>query len=433
MTVAFTAQIAQNPYLPRGGTLVHAVVTVASTGAAAGPGGRPLTEALLVDCSGSMDGDKIRNAKAAVAVAIDQLRADGSFCVVAGSDRASVVYPMAPASDANKAAAKQVVGRLTAGGGTAMSTWLTAALGEFGKVKAGHIPHALLLTDGKNESETEAALAAAVGRCEGKFQCDARGVGTDWVPDQLRVITGRLLGTLDIIPQPGDIPADFRRAVGTAMGKTVADVVLRLWTPVGAAVEFCRQVYPETVDLTNRAATNPASPQVRDYPTGAWGEEKRDYHLCVRVSQGQVGQRMLAGRVSLVVTADGTEAKLSEGMILASWTDDESQSAAIDPSVAHYTGQAELAGAIHEGLKAKAAGDEAAATLHLSRAVRIAAKSHPETMVLLRKVVDIVDERQGTVKLRRGVAKEDEFTLDTRSVRTARGPKTPKDERGPGT
>lgn len=430
MTVAFTAQVAQNPYLPRGGNLVHAVVSVASTGAAvAGPGGRPLAEALLVDCSGSMDGEKIRNAKAAVAVAIDQLRPDSSFCVVAGSDRASVVYPMAPATDPNKAAAKQVVGRLTAGGGTAMSTWLTAALGEFGRVKTGHIPHALLLTDGKNESETDAALAAAVGRCEGKFQCDARGVGTDWVPDQLRVITGRLLGTLDIIPQPGDIPSDFRRVVGTAMGKTVADVVLRLWTPVGATIEFCRQVYPETVDLTNRAATSPNTPQVRDYPTGAWGEEKRDYHLAVRVSQGQVGQRMLAGRVSLVVTAGGTETKLSEGMILASWTDDESQSAVIDPSVAHYTGQAELASEIREGLKAKAAGDEASATLHLSRAVRIASKSHPETMVLLRKVVDIVDERQGTVKLRRGVAKEDEFTLDTRSVRTARVPKTPKDEK----
>jgi hypothetical protein len=138
---------------------------------------------------------------------------------------------------------------------------------------------------------------------------------------------------------------------------------------------------------------------------------------------------MLAGRVSLVVSAGGTETKLSEGMILAVWTDDESQSAVIDPSVAHYTGQAELAGAIQAGLKAKAAGDEAAATLHLSRAVKIAAKSHPETMVLLRKVVDIQDERQGTVKLRRGVAKEDEYTLDTRSVRTAR-PK-PKDERDP--
>jgi len=41
-------------------------------------------------------------------------------------------------------------------------------------------------------------------------------------------------------------------------------------------------------------------------------------------------------------------------------------------------------------------------------------------MKLLRKVVEIEDERQGTVKLRRDVKREDEFALDTRSTKTAR-------------
>ena len=43
----------------------------------------------------------------------------------------------------------------------------------------------------------------------------------------------------------------------------------------------------------------------------------------------------------------------SQGNVLAAWTDDDSQSAVIDPSVAHYTGQAELASAIRDGLKAR--------------------------------------------------------------------------------
>ena len=103
MAIAFTAQVAQNPFLPRGGELVHAVLSVACTGTA--PGRRPLAEALLIDCSGSMEGEKVRHAKAAVAAAIDQLRDDARFCVIAGSDRAAVVYPMAPATDANRAAA----------------------------------------------------------------------------------------------------------------------------------------------------------------------------------------------------------------------------------------------------------------------------------------------------------------------------------------
>jgi hypothetical protein len=236
----------------------------------------------------------------------------------------------------------------------------------------------------------------------------------------LRKISGKLLGTVDIIPEPAAIEADFRRVIEAVLGKFMADVSLRLWTPVGAAVEFCTQVYPEKVDLTARARNDPANPQVREYPTGAWGEEKRDYHIAIKVKPGQVGQKMLAGRASLIVREQGTETKLSEGMILAVWTDDEAQSAVIHPAVAHYTGQAELADAIQKGLKARQAGDEAQATALLGRAVQIAAQSNPETMKLLRKVVDVQDEKQGTVKLRKGVRKEDEFALDTRSTKTAR-------------
>ena len=69
-------------------------------------------------------------------------------------------------------------------------------------------------------------------------------------------------------------------------------------------------------------------------------------------------------------------------MILAVWTDDESQSALINPAVAHYTGQTELATAIQQGLKARERGDEAQATQLLGRAVQIAAASNPDTMKL---------------------------------------------------
>jgi von Willebrand factor type A C-terminal domain len=46
-------------------------------------------------------------------------------------------------------------------------------------------------------------------------------------------------------------------------------------------------------------------------------------------------------------------------------------------------------------------------------------------MNLLRKVVQVEDETQGTVKLIKSVKREDEFALDTRSTRTARVQKGP--------
>jgi hypothetical protein len=415
----FSVQVFQNQYLPQGAALLDAVVSITSTaGAGAGPG-RKLVEALLVDCSTSMDGDNIRNARAASETAIDLLREDAWFCVIAGSDTGQLVYPLSQATAANKATAKGRVRLLKAKGGTAMSTWLDRALQEFRKMP-GEIHHALLLTDGVNEGESEARLLAVLAECEGVFQCDARGVGVHWRPDELRKISGKLLGTVDIIPKPADMADAFRTVIENAMGKSLADVHLRLWTPQGANVEFCRQVYPETVELTARAKIHPQNPQVRDYPTGAWGEEKRDYHLCIRVVPGKVGQKMCGGRVSLVATEKGQETKSPDTMILGVWTEDEGLSAVINPEVAHYTGQAELASVIQDGLKARAAGDEERATALLGRAVQIAAQSNPETMKLLRKVVDIEDEKQGTVKLTKRVNREDEFALDTRSTKTAR-------------
>jgi hypothetical protein len=128
---------------------------------------------------------------------------------------------------------------------------------------------------------------------------------------------------------------------------------------------------------------------------------------------------MLAGRLSLVA-ADGSTV-LGKGLIRAVWTDDEALSTRINPAVAHFTGQAELAAAIQDGLEARKAGDERTATARLGRAVALAtASGHEDTAKLLAKVVDIDDPVTGTVRLKRRVDDADEMALDTRSTKTVR-------------
>jgi hypothetical protein len=134
-----------------------------------------------------------------------------------------------------------------------------------------------------------------------------------------------------------------------------------------------------------------------------------------------VGDEVLAGRASLVYSAQGVENKAAEARILAVWTDDESKSTRIDRVVAHYTGQAELAQSIQAGLDAQARGDTEKATALLGKAVKIANDSGNEaTAKLLRRVVDVEDAETGTVRLKQGVAKEDSMALETRSTKTAR-------------
>jgi hypothetical protein len=255
----------------------------------------------------------------------------------------------------------------------------------------------------------------ALETSQGQFQCDCRGVGTDWVVSELRKVSTALLGTVDIVADPADLAADFTNMIEAAMGKAVNDVSIRLWTPQGASVKFVKQVAPIIEDLTDKRT--PVNPLTNDYPTGAWGDESRDYHVCIDVHAGNVGDEMLAGRVSLVVNGEPQ----SQTLVKAIWTDDTQLSTRINPAVAHYTGQAELAQVIQEGLEARKAGDEGTATMKLGRAVQLAAQSGNEgTTKLLSKVVEVEDAATGTVKLKKKVDDADEMALDTRSTKTVR-------------
>jgi hypothetical protein len=414
----FKAEVFQNAYLPAGASEVHAIMTVtAGAGTAAAPQSRLF--GILCDVSGSMEGGKIAAAKSAMAKLVTMLPQDCDFFIVTGSDQARLVVPVSAATQRNRDNALAAIRGINAVGGTTISVWLRAALDQFRSVQGG-VKQALLLTDGQNEKQDSQALADALALCEGQFQCDCRGVGTDWEVDQLRLIAGKLLGTTDIIPSPAQIEADFRAILQKALSKTVSDVFLRLWTPQGAAVKYCKEVSPELVDLTGRARQT--KPQVREYPTGAWGRaESRDFHFCIAVKPGVVGDEVLAGRASLVYWLAGAEHKVAEARILAVWTDDEAKSTKIDRAVAHYTGQADLAQSIQEGMDARAQGDDGKATALLGRAVQIAHDSGNEaTAKLLRKVVDVEDAEKGTVRLKKSVAKEDSMALETRSTKTAR-------------
>jgi uncharacterized protein YegL len=425
MSNQFKAEVFQNQYLPQGTKEVHAIMTVSVEGGeginATANNGRLF--GVICDISGSMGGGKIHAARDAMVKVVNLLPEDAHFFIVTGSTKANLVFPVSKATLENKERAIASIKKITAGGGTVISTWLAEALEQFQKMPNA-VRQALLLTDGQNDESDEPALKKVLQACEGVFQCDCRGVGTDWRVAQLRQISGKLLGSTDIIAKAEMIEADFQAILQKAMSKDISDVAMRLWTPQGAKVLFCKQVSPDIVDLTDRAKS--VKVQVIDYPTGAWGnKESRDYHFCIEVNPGNVGDEMLAGRASLVYTINSVETKVAEARILATWTDDDAKSTKIDRRVAHYTGQAELAQSIQEGLEARARGDIEFATAKLGKAVKLAHQSGNEaTAKLLKTVVDIEDASTGTVRLKKGVAKEDEMALETRSTKTTRIPKS---------
>jgi hypothetical protein len=291
----FTTECYQNQYLPLGAAEVNAIVTVTSDGVAGATTERESAEVVIVDTSGSMGVPrrKLESAREATSVAIDCIRDGVAFGVIGGTEHARPVYPtdgtLVPASAHTRAEAKEALRRLKAKGGTAIGSWLTLA-GEMFRSAPGASCHALLLTDGENQHESDAQLDGVLSELEGRFQCDCRGVGIDWRVSELRRVASALLGTVDIIAEPEDMAEDFRALMQTAMGKATGNVSLRLWTPQGSSVAFIRQVAPTIEELTGRAVQVDA--RAADYPTATWGSESRDYHLCINVPPGEAGDEM---------------------------------------------------------------------------------------------------------------------------------------------
>jgi von Willebrand factor type A C-terminal domain/von Willebrand factor type A domain len=422
---SFTLDVHENEYLRPGESTISAVISISSEIHRESTDRPEMVEVILLDCSASMGypWDKIVNARRATQAAVAGLSDGVWFAVIRGAESAEVAYPrrggLVRASDRTRREAFKAIGALRPVGGTAIGRWLSLA-SELVALRPGALGHVLLLTDGKDEDESPAELRRALEGCEGAFQCDCRGVGTDWAVEELRRVSTALLGTVDIIREPTGMEADFRSVIERAMSRGIG-ASMRIRMPVHAKVTAFRQVSPTIVDLSSQARR--IDTQTIQFGLGGWSDERREYHLSVTVEPAPIGSEMAACRLAIVVA----KKVYASGLVRAIWTDDPELAAQIDPEVAHYTGQAELAAAVQEGLQAKREGDLDSATLRLGRAVQLATGGgNADLLSLLTNVVDVIDGDTGTVRLRTDVEAYDEMALDTRSTRTvpARAPAT---------
>jgi Ca-activated chloride channel family protein len=128
---------------------------------------RPRETIFVLDNSGSMAGESIRQAKASLLLALDRLKPADRFNVIRFDNTLTVFFPRAvDASPANVAAAKGYVNGLDADGGTEMLPALLAALNDETPSDMTHLRQVIFLTDGDvgNEAELFSAIAHKLGR-----------------------------------------------------------------------------------------------------------------------------------------------------------------------------------------------------------------------------------------------------------------------------
>lgn len=417
----FLIETSYNPHLLPGTSRLEALLTLtaalADTPAAAPAPARVF--GYIIDCSGSMEGDKLLCAKLALYRQLDLLQDGDRFFIVAFNHEARSLVPLTSMTAQVRRDARGLLEQVRAVGGTVMSAALRGANRQFGEAPGG-LCYAQLLTDGQNDDGDAKALAAAIAECQGRFQCDAWGVGVDWEPAQLRLIAQGLLGRADAVTDPVALEQAFREALGSAQGRGLGQVRLRLQTPRSCRIASVQQQSPEIVELLGLAVPGGDGRSV-DVPLGAWGSESRDYFVVAELSPQDEGEEALAFRSKVLYVHHGADSEIDGGRVIAHWTADLALAGDIDPQVAHYNGQQELAESIREGLAAKYQGDLTKATLLLGRAVQISAASGNAAVTQrLGRVVEILDAPLGTVRLRPGVDKGAMLELDMGGTRTVR-------------
>lgn len=127
----------------------------------------PREAIFVLDNSGSMGGESIREAKAALLLALGRLKTGDRFNVIRFDDTLTVLFPqVVDATPENIAFARGFVASLDANGGTEMLPALKAALADATPDDTSHVRQVIFLTDGSvgNEDQLFAAISASLGR-----------------------------------------------------------------------------------------------------------------------------------------------------------------------------------------------------------------------------------------------------------------------------
>jgi len=136
------------------GEETYALVMV--TPPARSPARMPRETIFIIDSSGSMEGASMNQAKAALLVALDDLRPGDKFNVIDFDSEARPLFSDSKFADTSAIAeAKQFVGTIKADGGTEMLKALRLALPEQTTTSAGTVRQVIFMTDGQVDNEQE--------------------------------------------------------------------------------------------------------------------------------------------------------------------------------------------------------------------------------------------------------------------------------------
>jgi len=182
----------------------------------------------VIDTSGSMQGDKIRQAQGALRYCVNSLKPKDSFGIITfATEPASFRDNLLPASKDNVQAALAFIDKIEARGGTAIHDALLLALKTIKGAKG--VPMVVFLTDGLptiGETNVEAILKNVTGANDSKSRVFVFGVGHDVNTKLLDRLAEDNHGAPDYVTEKEDIEVKVSNFYQKVASPVLADVTL---------------------------------------------------------------------------------------------------------------------------------------------------------------------------------------------------------------
>jgi Ca-activated chloride channel family protein len=217
-------------------------------------GSMPANFGLVLDRSGSMDGEKMNNLKEAVGYVVDHLNDGDLVSVTIFDDQVETLIPSQPAK--NREAIKAALAKVIPRGGTQISDGLKTGLAEVKKgYSPGRVNRVLLLTDGQTWDDEDACLRLAEEAGKQGVAITSIGIGEEWNEKLLLQIAEKSLGNSHWIQNPIAILDTFRQEVEGM--QSVAASNLKVTARMGQGVKPVRvfSTIPMISDVSKKAVT----------------------------------------------------------------------------------------------------------------------------------------------------------------------------------
>jgi Ca-activated chloride channel family protein len=236
-TVRFLGTLEGGAVLPQSDPLVRLELRIGADA----PGGVaprvPTDLVVVLDRSGSMTGEKMERARAAVRRLVEGVGADDRFGLVTYSDGANVPIPLQ--AGAERAHWHRVIDAIQPEGGTAMSSGLDVALQMLQAPVPGRTPRVVLISDGlanQGDSSREGLVARASRAARGEYALSTVGVGADFDEGLMAALADAGNGNFHFLADAAGLDRILEAEFATARETVATGLRVAIETPPGVTV-----------------------------------------------------------------------------------------------------------------------------------------------------------------------------------------------------